>query len=30
VLEDHILAKQGVKKIQRPFTRELAEMVRYA
>jgi glycerol-3-phosphate O-acyltransferase len=30
VLEDHILAKQGVKKLQRPFTRELAEMVRYA
>ena len=30
VLEDHILARQGVKKLQRPFTRELAEMVRYA
>jgi glycerol-3-phosphate O-acyltransferase len=30
VLEDHILAHQGVKKKQRPFTRELAEMVRYA
>jgi glycerol-3-phosphate O-acyltransferase len=30
VLEDHILARQGVKKKQRPFTRELAEMVRYA
>src|SRR6266487_2164800 len=30
VLEDHILAKQGVKKRQRPFTRELAEMVRDA
>jgi glycerol-3-phosphate O-acyltransferase len=30
VLEDRILAKQGVKKHQRPFTRELAEMVRYA
>ena len=30
VLEDHILSKQGVKKRQRPFTRELAEMVRYA
>jgi glycerol-3-phosphate O-acyltransferase len=30
VLEDHILARQGVKKEQRPFTRELAEMVRYA
>ena len=30
MLEDHILAKQGVKKLQRTFTRELAEMVRYA
>ncbi|HEX3703366.1 MAG TPA: 1-acyl-sn-glycerol-3-phosphate acyltransferase [Vicinamibacterales bacterium] len=30
VLEDHILAKQRVKKRQRPFTHELAEMVRYA
>src|SRR5438128_6828356 len=30
VLEDHILARQGVKKTQRTFTRELAEMVRYA
>jgi glycerol-3-phosphate O-acyltransferase len=30
VLEDHILARQGVKKTQRSFTRELAEMVRYA
>ena len=30
VLEDHILSRQGVKKLQRPFTRELAEMVRYA
>jgi glycerol-3-phosphate O-acyltransferase len=30
VLEDHILARQRVKKKQRPFTRELAEMVRYA
>lgn len=30
VLEDHILARQRVKKAQRPFTRELAEMVRYA
>src|SRR5437588_693819 len=26
VLEDHILARQRVKKTQRPFTRELAEM----
>ena len=30
VLEDHILAHQGVKRQQRPFSRELAEMVRYA
>ncbi len=30
VLEDHILARQGIKKTQRPFTRELAEMIRYA
>jgi glycerol-3-phosphate O-acyltransferase len=30
VLEDHILAHQHTKKRQRPFTRELAEMVRYA
>src|SRR5437899_3061778 len=30
VLEDHILARQRVKKRQRPFARELAEMVRYA
>ena len=30
VLEDRILARQRVKKRQRPFTRELAEMVRYA
>jgi glycerol-3-phosphate O-acyltransferase len=30
VLEDHILAHQQVKKRQRPFARELAEMVRYA
>ena len=30
VLEDHILARQRVKKRQRPFSRELAEMVRYA
>ncbi|MDP2856000.1 MAG: 1-acyl-sn-glycerol-3-phosphate acyltransferase, partial [bacterium] len=30
VLEDHILAHQQVKKRQRAFTRELAEMVRYA
>src|SRR5262249_5460369 len=30
VLEDHILAPQRAKKRQRPFARELAEMVRYA
>ncbi|HJZ77405.1 MAG TPA: 1-acyl-sn-glycerol-3-phosphate acyltransferase [Vicinamibacterales bacterium] len=30
VLEDHILAHQRVKKRQRPFRREIAEMVRYA
>jgi glycerol-3-phosphate O-acyltransferase len=30
VLEDRILARQRVKKQQRPFARELAEMVRYA
>jgi glycerol-3-phosphate O-acyltransferase len=30
VLEDHVLARQRVKKHQRPFRREVAEMVRYA
>src|SRR5213596_1051434 len=30
VLEDHILAHQQVKRRQRPFRREVAEMVRYA
>ncbi len=30
VLEDHILSRQRVKKQQRAFARELAEMVRYA
>jgi glycerol-3-phosphate O-acyltransferase len=30
VLEDHVLARQRVKRSQRPFTRELAEMFRYA
>jgi glycerol-3-phosphate O-acyltransferase len=30
VLEDHILAHQSLKKRQRPFRREVAEMVRYA
>ena len=30
VLEDHALAHQGVKRRQRPFAAEVAEMVRYA
>ncbi len=30
VLEDHVLARQGVKRRQRPFAREIAELVRYA
>jgi glycerol-3-phosphate O-acyltransferase len=30
VLEDHILAHQGTKRRQRPFAREVAEMIRYA
>src|SRR5918996_1694440 len=30
VLEDHILARQKVKRGQKPFSREVAEMVRYA
>jgi glycerol-3-phosphate O-acyltransferase len=30
VLEDHVLARQRVKKTQRPFAREVAELVRYA
>lgn len=30
VLEDHVLARQRVKRTQRSFSRELAEMVRYA
>ena len=30
VLEDFVLAKQRVKRRQRPFAREVAEMVRYA
>jgi glycerol-3-phosphate O-acyltransferase len=30
VLEDHILSRQKVKRSQRPFSRELAEMVRFA
>jgi glycerol-3-phosphate O-acyltransferase len=30
VLEDHVLARQRIKRSQKPFSRELAEMVRYA
>jgi glycerol-3-phosphate O-acyltransferase len=30
VLEDFVLARQKVKRAQRPFGRELAEMIRYA
>jgi glycerol-3-phosphate O-acyltransferase len=30
VLEDHVLARQRIKRTQRPFSRELAEMVRHA
>src|SRR5918996_676504 len=30
VLEDHVLARQRVKRRQRPFRQELTEMVRYA
>ena len=30
VIEDHVLARQRVKRSQRPFSRELAEMARYA
>ena len=30
VLEDHVLAHQATKRRQRPFAREVAEMVRYA
>ncbi len=30
VLEDHVLARQKVKRAQRAFSRELAEMIRYA
>src|SRR6476660_6421893 len=30
VLEDHILAHQRIKRRQRPFGREIAELVRYA
>jgi len=30
VLEDYVLSRQKVKRAQRPFSRELAEMVRYS
>ncbi len=30
VLEDHMLSRQALKRRSRPFTREVAEMVRYA
>lgn len=30
VLEDHVVAKQGVKRRQKAFSREVAELVRYA
>jgi 1-acyl-sn-glycerol-3-phosphate acyltransferase len=30
VLEDYVLSRQKVKRTQRPFSREVAEMVRYA
>ena len=30
VLEDRVLARQGIKRAQKPFSRELAGMVRYA
>ena len=30
VLEDRVLARQGVKRRQRPFSREVAEMLRYS
>src|SRR5213595_3553265 len=30
VLEDHVLARQRIKRTQKAFSRELAEMVRYA
>ena len=30
VLEDHVVAKQGVKRRQKAFSREIAELVRYA
>jgi len=30
VLEDHVISKQGVKRRQKAFSREIAELVRYA
>ncbi len=30
VLEDHVIARQGVKRRQKAFSREVAELVRYA
>jgi glycerol-3-phosphate O-acyltransferase len=30
VLEDHVIARQRVKRSQKPFSREIAELVRYA
>jgi 1-acyl-sn-glycerol-3-phosphate acyltransferase len=30
VVEDHVLARQRVKRVQRPFSREIAEIVRLA
>ena len=30
VIEDHVLARQRVKRVQRPFSREIAEMARFA
>jgi len=30
VLEDHVIAKQGTKRTQKAFSREIAELVRYA
>ena len=30
VLEDHVMARQGVKRAQKLFSREVAELVRYA
>jgi len=30
VLEDHVISKQGVKRRQKAFSREVAELVRYA